>query len=551
MPKRSHSAGCSAALMSNTSSLEPPDGSASRPVDDTPAEAGERLRETEQRLRLALASGWLGSWDLDLETRGYVYISDIWKQHFGRPDVGNIMQEDFLEFLHPDDRECVHAEAEAAVQERRDYSTEYRTIWPDGSIHWISAHATLLCDAAGEPKRMVGVTQDITARKTMEQEREQELQEAVERADRDPLTGLLNHRAFHQRLKEETDRAEREKSCVAAVMLDLDNFKFFNDTYGHAVGDRVLRDVADRLQTLCRSYDTLARVGGDEFALLTPGSGEAEAAEIKARLQAGLNDLSFQPGAGEAIPVTVSMGTALFPTETCENGGLLDMADQRLFQAKREGRVGTAAEQTHHSLSREVEGFSLLDSLVAAVDNKDRYTCRHSEDVMEYGLLIAREIGLGEHEQHTLAMAALLHDVGKIGVPDAILRKPGTLTDMEFTAIKQHPQLGAIMVSSVAGLEETLDAVRHHHERWDGAGYPFGLREKEIPLMARLLAVADAFSAMTTDRPYRRGMSRDKALLILEAGSGVQWDPEFVRAFQSAFPLSTAPDAHSAPARAF
>ena len=130
-----------------------------------------------------------------------------------------------------------------------------------------------------------------------------------------------------------------------------------------------------------------------------------------------------------------------------------------------------------------------------------------------------------------MAVAALLHDVGKIGVPDAILRKPGILTDEEFEAVKQHPQMGAIMVSSVPGMEETLDAVRHHHERWDGGGYPFGLRGEEVPLIARLMAVADAFSAMTMDRPYRKGMAHERAVWILESGAGTQWDPVCVEAF--------------------
>jgi putative nucleotidyltransferase with HDIG domain len=174
---------------------------------------------------------------------------------------------------------------------------------------------------------------------------------------------------------------------------------------------------------------------------------------------------------------------------------------------------------------------------VTAVDNKDRYTRRHSEDVMDYSLMIAREMGMDEETQDTTAVAALLHDVGKIGVPDTILRKPGKLTDDEFDAIKQHPMMGAIMVQAVPGLEETLDAVRHHH----GGGYPFGLRGEETPWMARLMAVADAFSAMTTDRPYRRGMGREKALSILEAGAGTQWDAVFVAAFARALAKASGP----------
>ena len=182
------------------------------------------------------------------------------------------------------------------------------------------------------------------------------------------------------------------------------------------------------------------------------------------------------------------------------------------------------------------QGFTMLDALVAAVDNKDRYTRRHSEDVMQYSLQIARTLGLDTEAQRTIEMAALLHDVGKIGVPDAILRKSAQLTHEEFETVKLHAGLGAIFVSAVPGLEGTLDAVRHHHERWDGGGYPGGLVGEETPLPARLMAVADAYSAMTTDRPYRKGMAPAKARAILEAGAGSQWDPACVQAFVSELP---------------
>ncbi len=473
------------------------------------AEANRRLVEVEQRLRLALESGKLGSWDLDLNTHHYVEISELWKQLFGRSEVGDITQDDFIGYLHPDDQDHTRAAAQTAIQNRQDYHAQYRVILPDGGIRWMEASGKILYDDAGNPRRMIGVTQDISERKQAQEQKERELEDALARADRDPLTGLLNHRAFYRRLDEEAARTQRDGTGLAAVMLDLDNFKFFNNAYGHMIGDTVLKQVAERLSALCRPYDTLARFGGDEFALLLtigPDSGDAEAvaADLVARLQTSLGGLSFQPdGEASAIPLSVTLGSAQFPREAQDRTRLIALADERLRRSKGGGETESPADRVRRSLARTVEGFSLLDALVTAVDNKDRYTARHSEDVMEGGLLIARKLALNEDEQNTIALAALLHDVGKIGVPDAILRKPGRLTDEEFDAVKQHPQMGAIMVSSVAGLEETLPAVRHHHERWDGQGYPAGLRGTEIPPMARLLAVADAFSAMTTDRPYR------------------------------------------------
>ena len=164
---------------------------------------------------------------------------------------------------------------------------------------------------------------------------------------------------------------------------------------------------------------------------------------------------------------------------------------------------------------------------------------------MGYSLMIARELGMEDSEQHDIAIAALIHDIGKIGVPDYILRKPGILSDEEFETIKQHPEMGAVIVAAIPGLEHTLDAIRHHHEHWNGIGYPYGLVGNSIPRVARLMAVADAFSAMTTDRPYRKGMDAGVALKILETGSGVQWDPECVEAFLRAYKFTNAVDLSS------
>ena len=456
-----------------------------------------------------------------------------------------------LEDLHPEeDRALLRAGLAAMTTATFRRSARVgRHRLKDGSLREVEVTSNAL-RFGGVPARIV-LVQDITERRRLEDERAQhlvwtqgQLSEAVDRADRDPLTGLWNHRAFHRRLEEECCRAQREGGLVVVVMADLDNFKFFNDAYGHAAGDDVLRLVAESLGGICRSYDTLARFGGDEFALLLPvppaergGLADAPAVleAIQARLAAGITGVTFLPAGYDCpLPLAMSFGAAVFPLEAAARADVVPLADERLYRAKTGGPEDDEAERLRRHLLASVEGYAMLDALLAAVDNKDRYTRRHSEDVLTYSLQIADGLGLGAAARQNVAVAALLHDVGKIGVPDRILRKPGRLTEEEFDAVKQHPMMGSVIVGAVPGFEETLDAIRHHHERWDGGGYPFGLTGKETPLSARLMAVADAFSAMTTDRPYRKGLKESQALSILEDGAGTQWDPACVQALLEA-----------------
>lgn len=406
-------------------------------------------------------------------------------------------------------------------------------IYADGIERWHSTTKVPLRDRSGSIIGLIGISQDITQQKAMEAERERMLTEAIERADRDPLTGLLNHRAFHKLVTDEITRTTNINGSMALAVMDLDNFKFFNDAYGHTVGDSVLCQVASALHGCCKSFDVLARFGGDEFALLMPDTSAMEAYQRAEELMRCLDGVGYTPpGYDVAIPLSISIGVSVYPDDGTTKLELVNVADDRLMRAKTgEGSSELFTDELKERLAGGFNHFTMLNALVSAVDNKDRYTRRHSVDVVTYTLEIAREMNLNETELFYIQLAALLHDVGKIGVPDAVLRKPGRLNDAEFDAIKQHPTMGAIMVGAVEGFGPTLDAVRHHHERWDGQGYPSGLKGTDIPFTARIMAVADSYSAMTTDRPYRKGMDPEVAFSILEKGKGTQWDPDCVEVF--------------------
>jgi diguanylate cyclase (GGDEF)-like protein/PAS domain S-box-containing protein len=376
---------------------------------------------------------------------------------------------------------------------------------------------------------LYAVFREITERKAMEAEQQNLLAEAIERADRDPLTGLLNHRAFYERLNQELERRKIEGGTVSLILMDVDHFKFFNEAFGHLVGDDVLIQIAQTLRDCCRKTDTLGRLGGDEFAIMVVGSAERIAWEIRSQVQSGG---FLPPDSGNKIPLGCSLGIASYPDEALSAREMVALADLRLSSAKR-SELRKEADGFFENLRKNLEGFSLLDALVTAVDNKDRYTRNHSESVVTYSQLIAERLEMSDSEKEILGIAALLHDVGKIGIPDRILRRPGNLSPTDYEIIKKHPAMSAAIIGAIPGMEKTLPLVHYHHEAWDGSGYPTGLAGEAIPLGARILAVADAYSAITTDRPYRTGMSRTEAHAALQFGAGKQWDARIVQIFLS------------------
>jgi diguanylate cyclase (GGDEF)-like protein len=356
------------------------------------------------------------------------------------------------------------------------------------------------------------------------QAREQLLTEATT----DPLTGLANHRLFERRLSDESARARRYARPLAVALIDLDNFKTINDTAGHPVGDAVLVEVTKRLSVVTREDSLLARLGGDEFALLLPECGDMQSYAVAERVRRAISAEPFE-GFGR---VTVSVGIAE-TTQGDEQQSLRQLADLALYAAKLQG----GDRSVRYSPALSVDSVDLirsrkligLRSLAQAIDARDSATVEHSRRVADLAVALANERRWTSEQTELLREAALVHDVGKIGVPEAILLAPRSLEPDEYEQVKQHSALGAQLASDVLN-EDQVGWIRWHHERADGMGYPDGLSPDRVPEGAKLLAIADAWDAMTSNRSYRSAKPIREALDECRKLSGLQFAPEAVTA---------------------
>jgi diguanylate cyclase (GGDEF)-like protein len=345
----------------------------------------------------------------------------------------------------------------------------------------------------------------------------------LESARLDPQTSALNHGAIVEALTLAIDATDGSGS-VAVALVDIDNFGLLNDTYGHPAGDHALAEVARLLGRVLPTGVAWGRYGADEFLIVATGPAVATLETTLEAVRTELADLALTFQASERLPVTLSVGLCFYPTNGESVTTLLSVLAMTLDEAKASGGDAIRVADARPPAPSYAKTFDVLQGLVIAVDTKDRYTRRHSEDVARYADFIAELMGLDRETRQALHTAGLLHDVGKVGIPDVILRKPGKLTDDEFAIVKQHVALGDMIVRDLPNIDLIRAGIRHHHERWDGDGYLHGLAGEEIPLIARILAVGDAFSAMTTTRPYRKALSVDEALRRLEDAAGTQLD---------------------------
>jgi diguanylate cyclase (GGDEF)-like protein/PAS domain S-box-containing protein len=388
---------------------------------------------------------------------------------------------------------------------------------PDNQRMWLDV-STRPLTRPGEtaPYAVVCSCTDVTERQNLEAH-------LLDLADRDPLTNLWNRRRFEQDLACQIDRCRRYDERAALVLMDVDGFKQVNDMLGHLAGDEVLCALGEALRARLRSSDRAARLGGDEFALLLLDVDDEQLERLAAALTGRL--CAAAAVVQDTIELSISVGTARLGPHTGSVNEALEAADRAMYAAKQsvEGRR-PRADAPRPAVASAAE-MSSLRALLAAVNARDNYTAMHSREVVTLARAVAHELGLNEAQCMEVEHVALLHDLGKIGIPDAILRKPGPLTGHEQTLMRQHPVVGSVILASMPELAHLALAVHAEHEHWDGGGYPEGLAGDEIPIASRIVLVCDAYHAMTSNRPYRQAMSAAAARDEIRREAGAQFCP--------------------------
>lgn len=538
-------------------------------------QAQEAIRQSEARFRAAVE----GSTDAFILLQGvrdpegtildFVYLDANhcwarWTGHSRVHTIGKTLTEIWTEEV----AEPIIAKYRRAIATQQTLEEEAENMFPETKPTWMHSQIVPFGDC-------VAVTiHDISERKWLQQRLEEQITrmrevniqlEAQQQqlaaanarletlAQTDGLTGLKNHRTFHERLAEEIQRAARYDLPLSLLLLDVDCFKSYNDTFGHPAGDQVLKQVAQILQSNIRVADLAARYGGEEFGVILPHTGLEGACRIAEHLRTALEQACWPQRA-----ITASFGVATWTPATAHATALVAQADEALYCSKRSGRNRVSHVMTHnafphsdadiwearpdlaprraaasnilttelmHDHNRTIEGWSRM------LDLRDKETEGHALRVTEMSLRLAQRMGLSEEEQGYLRWGALLHDVGKMVIPDSILLKPGPLTAEERAIMSHHPTYAHEMLSPVPFLRPALDVPLYHHEKWDGSGYPHGLKGTEIPLSARLFAVVDVWDALRSDRPYRKGWPDTEVQAYIQAQTGQHFDPDIVTVF--------------------
>ncbi|MCU0666666.1 MAG: diguanylate cyclase [Candidatus Omnitrophica bacterium] len=551
----------------------------------------EKLRQTETQQKAILNNIPDIAWLKDHESR-FIAVNQPFanacgfsvEQIIGKSDF-DVWPKELAERYRSDDQEVMSTGCRKCVEEP--------LADKEGKIKWIETIKTPIYGQEGQILGTTGIARNITERKLSEealkkyqgrleqlvQERTAKLQEKIGQCRtaeknseklnkelllsnqklkqlslRDSHTGLYNHRYLDEIVEAEFHRAKRYMSCFSVMMLDLDYFKSINDVYGHQFGDLVLKQFSRQLKKIVRRYDTVIRYGGEEFIIISPALDRKDGIEFAQRLLKIINftDLGDKQ---HLLRLKLTIAVASYPEDKANCGmDLVELVDQILNRAKEGGgnRVYSSdnvslikpahyqeAASIHflkHKISKLTKRANqgLMEAVFAfakTIEAKDHYTGEHVEQTVQYATDLSCALGLSDNEIELVRQAAILHDLGKIGISENILLKKSSLTKKEFDQIKKHPEIGVEIIRPIHFFHPIIPYIMHHHERWDGAGYPLGLKKDAIPLGARIVALADVYQALISDRPYRKAYSNQGAVSILVNESGRLFDPRIAGVF--------------------
>jgi diguanylate cyclase (GGDEF)-like protein/putative nucleotidyltransferase with HDIG domain/PAS domain S-box-containing protein len=444
----------------------------------------------------------------------------------------NLLNTHFTKFINSEESERFHLYQRKALESENRQTLELKMQKADGTPF----DAQLISVKAGLGRLRIAVI-DITERKRAEETIKRFSQEMSQLSITDELTKIYNRRHFYKVLEIETDRARRYDRPLSLAILDVDRFKDYNDKFGHLSGDSILISLAGVMTSNLRKTDTSFRYGGDEFAIILPETDSNKAKVVIERMRLKWVRMPRSESLRLENSFGFSAGIVEFPKNAEAQDSLVFLADAALYCSKRSGGnrstlVSEIGEIPHDMLASST--VEQVNALAATVDAKEAHGYEHSKRVANIAETIGNNVGLSSDELADLRGACLLHDIGKIGISNAILNKSDRLTPSEWETIKKHSIEGEKIVSQIKKTSNLAPLIRHHHEWYDGSGYPDGLKGQEIPLVSRIICIADAYDTMITPRSYGNVMSGNEALIELEQCSGTQFDPEIIKDASSA-----------------